>query len=278
MRHVLSPDHRDVLRRVAGRDALLAFDFDGTLAPIVDQPAAAAMRPDTRALLAALARRRAVAIITGRSVADVRPRLHGVRTVAVIGNHGIEPSVGMADARAAISRLAPRLAARVGGEPGVQVEEKGHSIAVHYRHAPSPARVRRAVDEVLAESGEPVRRIEGIAALNLVPAGAPTKGDAIRQLQALHRAPAVLYVGDEATDEDAFAVLDPDCSLGVRVGAHTPSHAPWFVAHQGEVDELLRALLAHVVPKAAPRPGARLDRGGGRGPGTLAGSPAPQTE
>lgn len=247
MRHnLLAPRYRTYVQRVSAPTALLAFDFDGTLAPIVDTPGAAAMRPATRQLLRAIAQRRRVAIITGRALADIRPRLRGVPIAALIGNHGIEPSPEMALARDAVATWVPVLRADVGHLEGVFIENKGQSLAVHYRHAASASEARSAIAESVRSLGRGVRVVEGLEVVNLVPDDAPTKGDALLRLCRQFEAEAVLYIGDEETDEDAFAALDDAVSLGVRVGRSDWSRAPYYVNSQLEVDTVLELVLASV--------------------------------
>src|SRR5256885_15297836 len=94
MRHLFTPDGRQALAAVMGRHPVLAFDFDGTLAPIVARPDQAHVPDAVAHGLAELSRALPVAVVTGRSVADVRARL-GFQPRWVIGNHGAEdPDVG----------------------------------------------------------------------------------------------------------------------------------------------------------------------------------------
>lgn len=253
---MLTRRNRAHLAQAVAADGLLAFDFDGTLAPIVTSPAAATMRSTTRLLLAAISELRKVVIITGRSVADVTPRLHGVRTAAIVGNHGIEPSVEMAAAQREVARWRPILDAAIGHLAGVYLEDKGLTVAVHYRHAPSIADVRAAVQGVCRELGDTVRVVEGIEVMNLIPAGAPNKGDALHRVQALLSARAVLYVGDEETDEDAFAALDQARAVGVRIGRAPQSRAPFYLPSQDDMDTMLQYLLS-VLARPTARPTVR---------------------
>jgi trehalose 6-phosphate phosphatase len=204
------------------------------------------MRPATGERLRRLAERRRVAIITGRAVADITPRLDGIPLAALVGNHGLEPSEAMRGARETVARWVPELRARIGGMAGVVLEDKGGSLALHYRQAAAPREAQAAIVAAVGALGAGVRLMEGLAVVNVIPAGAPTKGDALLRLCREFEAQAVLYVGDEETDEDAFAVLDDAVSLGVRVGRSDRSRAPYYVQGQGEVDVLLDVLLAEV--------------------------------
>lgn len=256
MRNLLSRRNLLHLARTVGSDGVLAFDFDGTLAPIVAVPGAAAMRDETRHLLAAIGELRPVVIITGRSVADVTPRLRGVRTAAIVGNHGVEPSTAMTGAKRTVAGWRALLDATVGRLDGVYVEDKVYSVAVHYRHAASPRGVREALEEARRQLGASVRVTEGHSLVNLIPAGAPTKGDAVRRVEQELSARIVLYAGDEETDEDAFAALDATLGVGVRIGVAARSHARFYLPGQDDVDLMLKHLLS-VVRRGAARRSSR---------------------
>lgn len=250
-RDLLARRNAGVLRRFAATHALLAFDFDGTLAPIVDDPDAARPRARTRRLLAALAERFPVAIISGRAADDVRARL-GVEVAEVVGNHGIEPSGMMARAARETARIRPVLADRLAALPGVSLEDKRHSLSVHYRAARDHARARDAIHRAAAALPAAVRLVDGHCVVNVLPAGVPHKGDALRRLRDRLRVEATLFAGDDLTDEDAFAAQDRPGSLGVRVGRDRASRAAWYLAGQRDIDTLLERLLEARAGGAAP--------------------------
>lgn len=243
MRHILSRANRPMLDRFARSNGLFAFDFDGTLARIVPDPGAAAMRASTRALLAALAERHPCVVISGRRRADVARRVRGLGVAEVIGNHGIEPWLAGARMRRAVRRWTPVLVDRLARVPGVRIEDKRFSIAVHYRLAGERAHARAAIRTAAAAIG-PVRVVAGKQVLNLLPAEAPNKGMAFKQALARFRCRTAVYVGDDTTDEDVFALGQPSRLLMIRVGRTRDSLAPYFIHRQREVDDLLRRLLA----------------------------------
>ena len=88
-----------------------------------------------------------------------------------------------------------------------------------------------------------MRIIPGKMVINLVPAGLPHKGDALRRLMRLSHRRIALYVGDDHTDEDVFRLAADAGVVGVRVGRTRHSAASWFLRDQQEVDELLSRLL-----------------------------------
>src|SRR5687768_17281983 len=92
MKHLLGKDGSSALRSLLGARSLLAFDYDGTLAPIRRHTVEAWLTPRTRELWTALGRLRPCAVISGRSLADLRLRMNGTGPCFLVGNHGIEPA------------------------------------------------------------------------------------------------------------------------------------------------------------------------------------------
>ncbi len=197
--------------------AAVVLDFDGTLAPIVDRPGDARPLPETADVLAGLAGRAAiVAVVTGRPEAFVRRWLPDP-AIEVVGLYGLEgaPPVD-AEVRAAVAGLAE-------GEPGVHLEDKGPSIALHTRVAPDPSGAMARLRPPLAAvaSGAGLQLLEGKLVLELAPPGGG-KGQAVQNLCAQGSIEAVLYAGDDIADLDAFLVLgtlplDPDGACRVAV-------------------------------------------------------------
>lgn len=244
LKDVLSPRHVEVLHRFAWSNVLVGLDFDGTLAPIVARPGDAQMRARTRALLGALAERYPVAIVSGRGRRDVSARLDGVRVDAVVGNHGLEPSADAERCKQTVHRWLPRLRGALEALAGVQIEDKTYSLAIHYRRSrqrrTAIATIRRALE---ALPGHP-RVVGGKLVVNVLPEGAPHKGVAMLRLRDELGADTALYVGDDVTDEDVFAIDDPGRLLGIRVGRDARSRAPYFVQSQRALDALLEVLVS----------------------------------
>jgi trehalose 6-phosphate phosphatase len=203
---------------------LAAFDFDGTLAPIVDDPDSARAQHGAAAALAELARRLGkVAIITGRpaKVAVEYGRLAGVEGIVVLGQYGRErwengtldsPEAppGVAEARVKLPKLIES------APEGVAIEDKGHALAVHTRRAAEPEvaleRLRSLVAALAERTGltmEPGRFV-----LELRPPGMD-KGAALRALVAELGSTAVLYAGDDLGDLAAFDAVDALRAEGV---------------------------------------------------------------
>jgi trehalose 6-phosphate phosphatase len=258
MRDLLALRNRSVLGRLLRGRPLLAFDYDGTLAPIVSDPELAAMRDRTRRLLSELAHLRPCVVISGRSRADVARRLRGVAVRGVVGNHGLDPWHGAArvlrEVRAWLSPLRRGLA----GFRGVEIEDKLLSVTVHFRRSRRKEAVQASLRRV-ASGLNGARLVPGKQVLNLVPRGAPHKGVALEQARRRLRCDTALFVGDDQTDEDAFSLSRH--LLAVRVGRHADSLAPYFIRSQREVDALLRRLLELARSRDRPARGRRAPGG-----------------
>ncbi len=242
MKPILSDEGRPVLQTIARERALLVFDFDGTLAPIVDVPDVAEMRAETRALLRVTSLLYPCAVVSGRPRADVARRVEGIPLVAIVGNHGAEAGFGPVDRelRREVEGWARALQLALAGAPGVEVEEKGLSVGIHYRRAPDRSWARRIALAAAARLPD-ARVFAGRAIVNVAPAGAPDKGAAVAEILRRIGARRALYVGDDVTDEDAFR--DEAVAVGVRVGRTHASSATWYVPGQQDVDALLRGLV-----------------------------------
>jgi trehalose 6-phosphate phosphatase len=242
-RNILAARNTERLRAVAASGALLAFDFDGTLAPFGMDPLITCMRAETAELLRSLAHAAPVAVITGRSVRDVTARLEGIPMLAVIGNHGAEPSRFAKRATREVEGWMPRLRDVVATLPGVVIEDKGPSVSVHYAHAVDPEQAIAVLEALVPELPHAVQVVHGTRLVNLVPEGAPDKGDALATIVKSHELPGALFVGDELTDEPAFRRAAVDAGLGVRVGAWKGTAATFHIPTQADIDALLTELL-----------------------------------
>ncbi|MEQ1946087.1 MAG: trehalose-phosphatase [Bryobacteraceae bacterium] len=242
MQYILSRASRPVLEELAAGNTLCAFDFDGTLAPIVDHPMLALLRPRTKQLLSSLARVYPCAVLSGRSRADLRQMLLGTGIQELAGNHGAEISGSPERAvRRDIARWVTAIEEAISPMDGVWIEDKGLSIAVHFRAQPNKREVRVRVARAAA-SLNGVRVFGGKQVVNLVPIGAPHKGEALTVARDRLGCERILYVGDDVNDEDAFAL--GGAAVSIRVGKSKHSKARYFLRYQSEVDKLLETLLS----------------------------------
>lgn len=242
MKNILSHGNRKVLEQFIWSNVLLAFDYDGTLAPIVADPRQAKMRQQTRELLEALTKLYCVIVISGRAQPDALKKLRGIGVFEVVGNHGIEPWHSSNRHIAEVQRWRPELDEAIAPFKGVTLEDKIFSVAIHYRQSREKKKARAAILKAAASLGD-VRVIGGKQVVNILPNGAPHKGIALeRERERLHCDTAI-YVGDDETDEDVFALDQPGRLLTIRVGPKRTSAATYCIANQRAMDDLLRALL-----------------------------------
>jgi trehalose 6-phosphate phosphatase len=251
----------DLAALLRGRNVLLCLDYDGTLAEIAREPAAAVPHGAVRAPLAALAAatgRVAVAIVSGRPPDEVaamlalehRPLIagvHGLKWLYPDGRRRMSPD---AQARGAELDAARRwLAANVPQGRGFLVEDKGVAIALHYRNVDDDALARDVAGRFagFARAAAPgLRLIEGKKIVEVLPREAG-KHRAVEMLcEEFGERYLPVYIGDDVTDEDAFAQIAA-AGIGVLVGGARRSHARYRLASPDEVARFLDALAAVVA-------------------------------
>ncbi|SDG19776.1 trehalose-phosphatase [Microbacterium sp. 77mftsu3.1] len=211
---------------------LVALDFDGTLSPLVDDPMSARMAPAARSAVEALlaAPDTAVAFVSGRSLGDLRiiAEHSDDSPILLAGSHGAEYLIPGAPADEALDpadiEVRDRLRADVEklaeGAPGSWIEPKTFGFGVHLRtvtDAAAAERLRASVEALMADAAPHWRRRQGhdIVEYAFTDAG---KDAAVSHLREVVGATAVVFAGDDLTDEDALRSLGPD-DLGIRVGA-----------------------------------------------------------
>lgn len=242
MKNILSQSNREVLEQLAWSNMLLAFDYDGTLAPIVADPTQARMRPHTRELLWALTKLSCVIVISGRAQPDALKKLRGAGVREVVGNYGIGPWHPANRHLAEVERWRPVLEACLVSLKGVTIEDKLFSVAIHYRQSREKKKARAAILEAASSLGQ-VRVISGKQVVNILPHGAPHKGLTLELERDRLHCDTALYVGDDETDEDVFTLDQPGRLFTIRVGPNRSSAARYYIANQLAMDELLRVLL-----------------------------------
>lgn len=225
----------------------LFLDLDGTLLDIVERPHAVNVSPDLRQLLRQLSRAfsGAVAVVTGRTISDADQLLEGAIPF-ISGVHGYELQRGQHITRdtahahqlnAARSDLRELL--REQQSPAL-IEDKGASIALHYRHAPDAERAVQAIAMQIAKARN-LRVLQGKMVVELI-ASTRTKGHALTVFMAqppfTGRLP--IAVGDDRTDEDAFTAAARLGGFGVRVGEAEHSAARYGLADPAAVGAWLK--------------------------------------
>jgi trehalose 6-phosphate phosphatase len=254
MKALLSAEGRAALATMMSGRPLLAFDFDGTLAPIVARPDEARVPLPVSRRLARLAKRVPLAVITGRAVDDVMPRL-GFEAHFVIGNHGIEdPTIGLGGRWVdSLDPLREILQSRRQelASAHVVVEDKRHSIALHYRLAPDQSLARRCIRALLAKGAGDVEVQPGKCVVNVMAATAPDKGDALLSLAQRGGADGGLFIGDDVNDEAAFDKA-PEGWVTARIGPpRARTHAAYHLESTSQLPTVLQYLLDASTPGAS---------------------------
>ena len=195
---------------------LFLLDYDGTLAEIVDDPEAASPHPEVPALLAALHERYPVYLISGRSVASLS-RLLSVPGLHVVGVHGMEAGRLGEEAESLVAEgdldALNTVREQLPGIPGLNAEDKGLAIALHYRKV--DAEGEDALKTWAEMMPNTLDRLWGKKVLELRPHGY-SKGRTAARLAAEHPQATPVFIGDDTTDEEAFEAIPQ--GLTVKVG------------------------------------------------------------
>jgi trehalose-phosphatase len=252
------PALAEAIARFAAREqVLVALDFDGTLAPIVEDADTAAALPPALAALRELTGLpgTSVAVVSGRPLNGLRARLDAVGPVALVGSHGAEVELPAGGGTAGsledggpgarekelLARLHDALAGIVGEHPGTALEEKPAAVVLHTRGADRATALAATGAALLGPARwDGVHTLAGKEVVELAVTDV-TKGGALRRLRAGLGLDAggVLYAGDDTTDELAFAALDDDAGdVTVKVGPG-PTRALHRVAGPDELAGLL---------------------------------------
>ncbi|MDA8126120.1 MAG: trehalose-phosphatase [Deltaproteobacteria bacterium] len=248
MIYLFSDSGLAVLHDFIDSETLFAFDLDGTLAPIADDPGAIRVSAAVQQSLAHLKELAVLAVITGRSREDALRHL-GVAPQYLVGNHGAEGLSGWEQHEADFRRLGDQWNRQLRQSLpdrdtlGIAIENKRLSVSIHYRGAVNRTAARSVARKAVDLLTPQPRVVGGKYVLNLLPAEAPNKGTALLQLLSLSGCRKGLFVGDDRTDEAVFQ-LKGDHLFTVRVGGGTGSRARYFLRSQREVPLLLRHIIA----------------------------------
>jgi trehalose-phosphatase len=230
-----------ITRWRSAESRVLLLDFDGTLAKLQPRPGDVLLTERAKRILKRLVvhKNLLVAVVSGRHLQTLETMV-GVAGVHYIGLHGTEregkSTVLSRTSQQSLLRAKRDALSKIEALPGVWIEEKGLSFAVHYRGA-RPGIVQTAnltVREILAPMRNALRILYGDNVWEVVPREVPGKGVAVRELlEGLPDKTVAMYFGDDETDEEAFAVLPSQ--ITVRVGRAHGTRAHFYVRNPGEV-------------------------------------------
>jgi trehalose 6-phosphate phosphatase len=241
----------EIRQRVEQAPALaLFFDFDGTLAPLAEHPDVVYLQEPVRQKLQKLQAWPDVslAIVSGRELSDLQKHVN-LPGVIYAGNHGLEisgPNFAFVEPkvlehRPALAEMVDALSRRLQPIKGAWVENKGLTATVHLRNVAEEdlEEARRQINVTLANTGHPFQLTAGNKVFDIRPRVYWNKGDAVAWIRAQAAQPGALavYVGDDTTDEEAFAALTDD--ITIKVGDVRESLAQYRLANPDEVQQFL---------------------------------------
>lgn len=244
--------HQNLHTQFPLQSAALFLDVDGTLLPIADRPDDVQVPTELLALLTELQRNLdgALALVSGRSIADL-DRLFAPLQLPAAGIHGLERRDAQAayigaNGAAALDLLRQPLAAFAKTSPGLILEDKGLSLALHFRLASTgEAEIESYLKEVIGKAGGGLELAHGKKVFEVKPEGSD-KGTAIGAFMAeppFHgRRP--IFLGDDVTDEDGFAAVNRLGGLSIRIGPKASTHATRTLPDEAGVHAWLRAFSA----------------------------------
>jgi trehalose 6-phosphate phosphatase len=232
---------------------LLFLDFDGTLAPIVQEPMLAVLPAATRQVLDELVAHATItiAIVSGRSLGDVKGRV-GMPDLIYAGNHGLEiegrglsfehPQAAVL--KGAVREITERIAAHAASLEGIEIESKGFTSSIHYRRAARSAQIHldALLRDIVAPSDPNIEVREGKMVHEIRPRVDWDKGKAVAWIRKQLGQPEALPIvmGDDTTDEDAFAAFDD--AITICVAPQRPTVARYRVASPDDVRGCLEQL------------------------------------
>jgi len=250
----------EIKKELSNKFIFLFLDYDGTLTPIVETPNKALMPQEIRELLKKFLKSSdyALAIISGRSLNDIK-NIVGLKKIIYVGNHGLEidgPKIKFESRvssrlKSIIRRLYEDMKNKLTEIKGVLIEDKGLSISIHHRlvdrkDLPLLQSIFTEIinpyvkrDRIKIDSGKEVYEIK--------PSVKWDKGKVVlwllaRQQFVVREKPLLpIYIGDDATDEDAFKVLE-NKGLTIFVGKPKPSYARYYLKNTKEVAEFLHKI------------------------------------
>jgi trehalose-phosphatase len=242
--------------------ALLLTDFDGTLVPLEDRPETVTLPGETRAVLDEIktCTRTCLGIISGRNLEDLEARV-GVTGIWYVGNHGFEMRTPAGEKRVFFGPEEAEYLRGVEAEvtqetksiPGVLIENKGPTLAVHYRKVDADriARVESICRAAFYRHQKRLRMISGLCVHELRLREGFTKGTAVRLIR--KESPKyglAFYFGDDVTDDDVFRALQ-GVGIGIRVGPRPSRLANYSLKGPNQVLEALTKITADVSSRAS---------------------------
>jgi alpha,alpha-trehalase len=241
---------------LSGKKPVFFLDYDGTLTPIVDRPELAVISRDMKDILKCISEKYTTAIVSGRMREDVE-KLVGIKGLLYAGSHGFDilgREISMVEPRAKqaiplITKIIKRLSKELSAIPGILIEEKKFSTAVHYRLVDEQylPKIKKVIDSIIGNNSF-LRVMSGKKVFEIMPAIDWDKGRAVRWIiQAIGISwsdASVVYIGDDTTDEDAFRMVRTRGTAILVCDQPRESAADFQLSSTEEVKELFKQILS----------------------------------
>lgn len=243
-------DHIDEIKdRLKGQRIFLFLDYDGTLTPIVESPDKASTPDDISTLIIRLKEHIPIAIISGRSLQDIKDRV-GIEDIIYVGNHGAEIWDGKKRVisqeslvnRHLMQEFLDRLKTDLSHIEGVLIEDKGITTSIHFRimDAKYFGEFFDIFNKIAKGYEEAFKITSGKKVFEIRPLNAWNKGDAVSWIiENAGKSTFPVYIGDDTTDEDAYSVLK---NSGLSISIGVSANADYYIQNQGEVKDFLTML------------------------------------
>lgn len=229
--------------RIRWKNLYTVFDYDGTLAPIVNDPDQAFLRLKTKKLLDNLYRVSKIGIISGRSLSDLKTRID-FKTDFISGTHGLESIFSSGKEHKEYQIFFKGLQTILNEMfPELTFEKKTIGFTIHYRNLDDSKEIVSSILELLNTFPE-IKIIGGKKVLNILPNRPHNKGWVMQKLLQHNPDANFLYIGDDTTDEDIFKIKN-ERLLSIRVGKSLKTSAPLFINNQKEIDQFLWSILSY---------------------------------
>jgi len=240
----------------SGKKPVFFFDYDGTLTPIVGRPELAVISDDMKKIVEEISRKYTTAIVSGRARRNVEDLL-GIDGLIYAGNHGFDiagPGISMVypgaeSTMSQVKKITGDLSEELEGIPGLIIEKKKFSVAVHYRQVDGKEvpGIKKTVEKAIA-GNKKLRMMIGKMVFEVLPAIDWDKGKAVRWVMEIlglsWEAASVIYIGDDTTDEDAFRIMRTRGTGIVVTMENNPSSADFCVKTPDDVKKLLEEVLS----------------------------------
>jgi len=243
---------KKISEKLVGKKRFFFFDYDGTLTPIVKKPELAKLDSRIKDILRKISKANKVAIISGRPLSEIKNFI-GIKNIIYSGNHGFEIEIKGKKiiqntdhwTKNEIRRIKDKLAKEIKKIDGAFLEDKGLTLSVHWRLTS-----KKDLPKLFALIRETIRAnsrlklTKGKKVWEIRPNINWHKGKAVRFVMSKVQSPksevVPVFIGDDATDEDVFKVLEN--GITVRIGKSKKSKAKYYLKNQSEINRFLNLL------------------------------------